>query len=70
MSNVILDSGTVGTTLIWIGCSREAHDFGWHPVSGEEMHIFKFTPDDAKAAIQMLQDAIDRLESSQTEKAG
>ena len=65
-----MEAGTVGDTLVWIGCSREAYDYAVKPITGEEIHILRFTPQDARAAIQMLQDEIDRLESDQTEKAG
>ena len=58
---VVLEAGEASSGRVWIGAPTGCYDEVTR-LSGK-LHILMFTVEQAKAAIEMLQDEIDRVES-------
>jgi len=54
-----LEAGTCGKD-VWIGAPTECYEEAKKPLSGNRLHILRFTPEQADAVIEMLQTEVDR----------
>lgn len=54
-----LEAGTCGTD-VWIGAPTACYDEAKKPLSGNRLHILRFTLAQADAVVEMLQTEIDR----------
>ena len=55
-----LEAGTVGKKDVWIGAPDRLYEHATKPLSGDSLHVLRFTLPQAEAVIEMLQTEIDR----------
>lgn len=69
MSKAMIEAGTVGDKQVWIGAPASHYEEAVHAMSGEKVHVLRFTLNEADAVCRMLRTEIRRVRRRQARKA-